>query len=44
MEPSAPDELTREEEASMKEYAAAQADLVAKRSDLEAAKALLGSR
>ena len=28
----------------MKEYAAAQADLVAKRADLEAAKALLGSR
>ena len=43
-EPSAPDELTREEDASMKEYAAAQADLVAKRVDLEAAKALLGSR
>ena len=44
MEPTASDEVTREEDASMKEYAAAQADLVAKRADLEAAKALLGSR
>lgn len=34
-------EVTREEEASMNEYAAAQADLEAKRADLEAAKARL---